>query len=154
MPFPFLSPILSLSFYLSPIPSRSFSLSLSFSLRLLFSLLFSPSPFSLFLFSLFLFLLHFWTRNEGSRTGSRQRHHSTALGRTVTTTTILTTDQESTHPADWSALPAPRTSVFSPRPDVSGSMSSAPVSSAPVSGAIRLIRRLFIRRFCEIGFGF
>ena len=93
------------------------------------------------------------TRNAGPRSGSRQRHHSTAVRITVTISATVTAVQESTHPAGRSALPAPRPAVTSPGPAVSGSLSSAPVSPAPESGAFRLFRRSFIRRFCKIGFG-
>ena len=51
------------------------SLSLSYSLSLLLS-------------------LFFWTRNGGHRTWSRQRHHSTAVGKTVTTVSIMTVQRK------------------------------------------------------------
>ena len=57
-------------------------------LKSLFQSLPLPLPPSLPFLSLS--LLFFWARNAGPQTGSRQNHHSTAMGRTVITVSTMT----------------------------------------------------------------
>ena len=65
---------------------------------------------------------------KGPRTGSRQKHHSTAMRKTVTIYAIMTTDQSQ----KLVCLPdrqllAPRPSISGPRPAVTAFFSPAPV---------------------------
>ena len=65
------------------VPERSLSLSLSLSHSLTLTLTHSHSHTLTHSLSLTPSLSFFWTRNEGPRTGSRQKHHSSAVRITV-----------------------------------------------------------------------
>ena len=129
---------LPLSHPLSLSLSRPLSPSLSLSSSRLFSSLSSSSPLFSSLFSstsLFSSLLSlssftlspshshssplssfFWTRNEGPRTGSRQRHHSSAVRITViifTTMTKLNEDREKGDTSSWPTVEQDKRSKLS-----------------------------------------
>ena len=84
-----LLPLLPLSHSLSLSLSLFLSFLLSFSCSLLLSLSLSLTC----LLPLSYSLLSFWTRNEGPRTGSRQKQHSTAVRKTVIVYATTTTEQ-------------------------------------------------------------
>ena len=134
------SHVLSLSHYLSHTLSLSLTLfSHSLTLSLIFPLTLSLTHSLSHLLSLTLFLS--LGQNDGPRTGSRQRHHSTAMGSLLSVNMVQKLTQ-----IHFRQLPAPRPSVSGPIPAVG--LATWPVPQRPY-----FIRRLFIRRLCEIGFG-